>query len=1095
MNKPLLPIPMTTTMMMRRSDNSNGNDDNKNDQDDHRHRSDGGDGDRSIDLSGFTTEEKLSWLGGYDLWNLRALPPGLIEDDEDDENEDEAVTAAATTARSSSSSSSLFSSMRSSLRKSSTARRRTPVQPPKTTTTSLRLHDGPHGVRKPLGDFSLRESHPATCFPPACASACSWNPALVERMGRALSVECELYEVDVLLGPGINLKRNPRGGRNHEYWSEDPTLTGILAERYVGGVQESGSVGACLKHFCLNNQESNRFVVDVVVDERTMRELYLPAFERSLSRRRRRPRRRKSDDNDDDDDRRRGSSGVPKLVMAAYNKVNGTYCCESRNLLGSILRDEWGYDGVVVSDWGAIHDRSASLRAGMDLEMPGTSGKGAFDEEVLGELADEKKERAAAIADYDVVDDDDDVERQRRRRSDDDDGGTAADETELETAIDGCATRVVRLIDDLRRNKKKNTTTKGRDVETAASAFASDEDLFVRHDRLAREIARECIVLLQNRDGLLPLSRDDDVERAEPSSSSSRRRIGLVGEFARGSPRYQGMGSAFVTPSKLTSLHDALRTFLGNDDGDGDGKKEDALSSSSSSSVIPFARGYDPDDTDEEAVDLELIEEAVCVARDSDVVVACVGLPEILESEGFDRSRTGLPRQHVALVEALTAVHPNVVVVLSHGGIVDVPESFVTGAKAILDGFLLGQAGGPAIVDVLFGVVSPTGRLPETIPIDPDRSVPSSSYFPGTKTTVEYREGLDVGYRYYDSEEIPVRFPFGHGLTYATFEYRNLSTTVEVDEVDAKRVKVTLDVRNAGSFSKPVSEVVQLYVRPIGSRVHRPFQELKDFRKIEIAPGATEPIEFVLDERCFSFWDVGRGDWIVEKKGDDDGDDEIEFEVRIGASSRDVRLTETVRFRTGREASDLARSTYPPRRRIHGGASSTAGGVDDLQPRPYVVDDETFFARFIGDRGTPTSTRTASESLAIGDEREKEEASAAGGGGGVETTKTVVITRNTLIVDAARLSRIGNLLLWAGYAIARREVKEGPARERELRMIRANLENTPLRSLAAFSQGALSFRILDVLIHLMNGEIGRAVTRLLSRRGRRRRRRRSGRQR
>jgi len=928
----------------------------------------------AFDLSGYTTEEKLSWLGGYDLWNLRAVPHLAVN----------------TTTN-------------------------TPSSSPSNQKTSLCLSDGPHGLRKPINDLTLQEAHPATCFPSACSTACSWNPKLLETMGRALSKECDYYNVQVLLGPGVNLKRHLCGGRNHEYFSEDPYLAGILAKSYIGGVQESGTVGACIKHFALNNQESNRFVVDVKVDERTMRELYLPAFEHSLC-----------SGNEDN------GATVPKLVMAAYNKVNGKYCCEHDYLLGSVLRGEWKYDGVVVSDWGAIDNRAAAIKAGMDIEMPGTPAGCAFDGEVLEECIS-ARESGGLEEEQPLTD--------SVRTTTTSSATNANHSTALETAIDECACRVVRLIDDLA--PQRNTE----------SGSNSSRELFEQHDRLAREIARECIVLLQNKDGFLPLSRDGVLERGS-SSNPPKPTIGLVGDFARDSPRYQGMGSAHVTPTKLTSVYEAMESLLRGDDGSND--DDDGI-------AIPFAKGYDPD-TDGDEVQQSLIDEAVAIAGlpDLDVLVVCIGLPEIAESEGFDRKNVHLPKQHVLLVEALTKAHPNVVVVLSNGGIVEIPQSFVEGAKAILDGFLLGQAGGSALVDVLFGVVSPSGRLPETIPITPDIDCPAANYFPGTREKVEYREGLDVGYRYYDTERIPVRFPFGHGLHYTTFEYSNLEVTIERDEKSSKRVKVSLEVSNTGqkggassssslssSFSKPSMEVVQLYIQPIKPSVYRPLHELKGFSKVEMAPDATAKVEFVLDERAFSYYDIGWKDWVVE--------DDASFVLTIGASSRDIRLTETIRFGTGREVSRLAKESYPP-------LQTNRYKSLPSDPDRLLVDDETFAERFTG-------SQTDNSGIGIDIGSPLVEPTSSNG-------KKKNITRNTLMVDAASLSWIAKALMQISWIVAKREVKRGPTMKRELRMIRANIENVPLRALVVFSQGFLTFRTLDVMIHLMNGEFCRALRKI-----------------
>ncbi|KAL3923215.1 MAG: hypothetical protein SGILL_001784 [Bacillariaceae sp.] len=638
------------------------------------------------DLSQFSWQEKLPWLGGYDIWSLYAIP-GL-----------------------------------------------TPSGNP----TSIRLSDGPHGVRKPLSDLDLAEAYPATTFPSACATACSWDASLLETMGEALSKESEYYDVQVLLGPGVNLKRYPTGGRNHEYFSEDPFLTGKLACGYIQGVQKSGKVAACIKHFCLNNQESHRMVVDVLCDERALRELYLPAFEMAI--------------------KDKSPQEQPRTIMTAYNKVMGEYASESKRLLKDILRDEWKFAGLVMSDWAAVSDRVLALQAGMDLEMPGS--KGAYDAEV---------HQAVHDGTLDVA------------------------------AIDECAERVVRLI-----HEYQNPQGVHHDYTDASHA----KDMFDQHDQLARQIAQECIVLLQNKDNLLPLNQ------------TKTRKISVIGDFAKNS-RYQGMGSAHATPTKVTSLYTALHDMFSADQGD---------------FSMAFAPGYDVDEDDDE-VQQNMIDEAVAVAKQGDVVFVCVGLPEIMESEGFDRPHIHMPEEHIELVEAVCKVHQNVVVILSNGGIVTIPESIVNGAKAILDGFLLGQAGGGAMVDVLFGHCNPSGKLPETIPVSMD-DIPAKAYFPGSLDTVQYREGLDVGYRYFDTQNVPVRFPFGHGLSYTTFDYQNLKVEVRKDDEKTRQVTVTLDVKNTGSTTG--KEVVQLYVKPLRSSVYRPCHELKGFKKVGIAPGQSQ---------------------------------------------------------------------------------------------------------------------------------------------------------------------------------------------------------------------------------------------------------------
>eukprot|EP00536_Pseudo-nitzschia_multiseries_P015334 jgi/Psemu1/69449/estExt_Genemark1.C_8610004 len=844
---------------------------------------------KHFDASRFTTEEKLALCGGADLWHLRAIP---------------AVSP--------------------SVKKGE---------------TSIRLSDGPHGLRKPLNDLTLQESHPATCFPSTCATACSWNVDLIKCMGRALAKECEYNDVQVLLGPGVNLKRSPLG---------DPLLTGLLARAYIAGVQHSGSVAACIKHFCANNQESTRMVVDAIIDERTLRELYLPAFEMSIC----------------PPDGGNSNRDSPKLVMAAYNKVNGVYCCEHKYLLQSILRDEWKFSGIVVSDWGAVNDRIESLRVGMDLEMPGTFKKGVFDQEVL---------------------------------------------------------------------------------ECVKSENSDSQQLFEEHDQLARKIARECIVLLQNKDNLLPLSR--------------MKNIALIGDFAKDSPRYQAMGSAHVTPTKITSVYAAMKSFLFKN-------RENDIETQQikieENETIPFARGYDIDDEGGE-IEQHLIDEAVEIAQQPgvDVVVLCVGLPEIMESEGFDRMHMHLPRQHIALVEAVARVHQNVVVVLSNGGIVEVPQSFVGGAKSILEGFLLGQNGGEALVDVLFGVSSPSGKLPETIPTR-GGEVPSSKYFPGTKERVEYREGLDVGYRYFDTAKIPVRFPFGHGLQYSNFHYSNLVVDIDQDEENYKLVVVSMDVENIGRankdgsplFSKPVMEVIQLYIRPIHSSVYRPYHELKSFSKIELALGEKKSVYFALNERCFSYYDIGLRDWIVEES--------TLFEIQVGASSRDIRLTELIGFETGRKPSQIAKESYLPV------VAEGEASVDSVHavPKRFHVDEEQFGKRFVVDGATahefPVSVGNCGDP-AVQHPNGKQP-----------------ICRNTLLSDAASVSWIAYTLQLISLTVASTKVKKGPTKKRECRMIRANVENLPLRGLVIFSKGHFSFRQLDFLILVMNGFWAAALANITS---------------
>ena len=730
-------------------------------------------------------------------------------------------------------------------------------------------------------------------------------------------------------------------------------------------------------------------VVNAVVDERTLRELYLPAFEMSICCR---------DGNSD------GHRSVPKLVMAAYNKVNGVYCCEHKYLLQSILRDEWKFSGVVVSDWGGVNDRVESLQVGMDLEMPGTTPlkKGAFDQEVLESI-----------------------------RKDPENLGR-----DIEIAIDHSSSRIADLIGELDRSKDRAEKIDHR------CGKSDSQKLFDDHNQLARTIAQECIVMLQNRDDLLPLPRENN--------------IAVIGDFAKNSPRYQGMGSAHVTSTKVTSVYSAMESFLF-DNNEDDMEKQKAKVDDDG--TIFFARGYDVDAEGDE-IQLNLIDEAVEIAQQPgvDVVVLCVGLPEIMESEGFDRGHMRLPQQHIALAEALIHVHQNVVVVMSNGGIVEIPQSFVDGARSILDGFLLGQAGGHALVDVLFGIVSPSGKLAETIPLRAEEDVPSSSYFPGTKETVEYREGLDVGYRYFDTANIPVRFPFGHGLQYSNFHYSNLHVDIQQDNANSKQVVVSVDVENIGCankdasslFSKPVMEVIQLYIRPIDSGVYRPHHELKSFSKVELSLGERTSAQFMLDERSFSYYDIGLRCWVVEQS--------TLFEIEVGASSRDIRLKRTIRFQTGEDPSQLAKNSYPP---VIPKDQAPADGIVS-GPKSYVVDDETFTKRF-GKGGATHDSQTLKFLGRADDLTQRRQQS------------NKIVSRNTLLADAATVSWIATILMHISSTIGASEVKEGPTKKRELRYVRTNVENLPLRGLVIFSKGNLSFKLLDFLILIMNGHYWEAA--------------------
>lgn len=631
---------------------------------------------------------------------------------------------------------------------------------------SIKLADGPHGLRKQAGEedhLGLHGSVPATCFPTLSGLGSSWNIDLVYRVGKALGVECQAENVAILLAPGINIKRSPLCGRNFEYVSEDPVLSGDMGAAIVNGIQSQG-VGACVKHFAANNQETSRLNVSVEVDERTLREIYLTGFERVVKK------------------------AKPWSIMSAYNRINGIHCSQNKKLLTDILRDEWGFEGLVVSDWDAVDDLIESFKAGMDLEMPGNSG----------------------VSEQLIVD--------------------AVRSGQLDEAVlDRNVERYLTVLEKIRANKREHVKF---DKEA--------------HHRLAREAGRECVVLLKNEEGILPLN------------SKELRKIAVIGEFSK-SPRYQGGGSSHVNATRLDNAYDEMLALAGDD------------------VEIVYAQGYD---IKSNAADMDLVRQAFEAASTADVAVLFVGLPESFDAEFYDRKHIDLPGNQLNLIEAVTEANPNVVVVLSNGAVVTL-EPWHDKAKAILEGWLLGQAGGGAIADLLFGISSPSGKLAETIPFAL-RDTPAYLEFPGENEKVRYGEGVFVGYRYYDKKGMNVRYPFGHGLSYTTFEYSNLS----IKRVDAARtvpVNVTVTIKNTGDCIG--QEVVQLYVKDTESAVNRPERELKAFSKIQLAPGQETTVTFTLEQRDFSYYQERIRDWYFES-----GD----FVIEVGSSSRDIRLSETI---------------------------------------------------------------------------------------------------------------------------------------------------------------------------------------------------------
>jgi beta-glucosidase len=782
--------------------------------------------------------------------------------------------------------------------------------PKNTTIPPLTLADGPHGLRKPLQELSLHESFPATSFPTAAALACSWNVDVVQRVGETLRDECRHLNVQILLGPGMNLKRHPSGGRTFEYWSEDPYVTGTLAAAFITGIQAGGHVGACAKHYCINNQESHRFVVDGIVDDRTCQELYTRHFEAVVK------------------------QAQPATIMCAYNKVNGVYCSEHAQLITGVLRNQFGFEGVVMTDWGATNDRVAGIQAGLDLEMPGSHG--VHDSAIQQALKDGRLEM---------------------------------------DQLDQCCRRMINLMQRYTAYEKDQDAAEKHPVD------------WEKHFNVALQVAMECAVLLRNENQFLPLAKGTSVA--------------VIGDFARDHPRYQGMGSSRVYSQKVVTVYDELKRYT---------------------DTIHFAPGYLADDDHPELVNRELIDQAVETAKKASVVLLCIGLPEIMESEGFDRPHLGLPAQHNALVEAVSTVNSNVVVILSNGGVVELP--WHDQVQAILEGYLLGEAGGAAVVDLIFGMQSPSGKLAETFPITV-QNIPADQFFPGSERRVEYREGLNVGYRYFDTAQKPVRYPFGHGLSYTTFAYENLQLELVEDDNNSIVVDVSFQLTNTGSVVG--KEVAQCYVHDVHASVYRPTQELRDFTKVELQPGESRPIKMRLTTAAFSFYDIGVLDWVVE---------EGVFEIRIGSSSRDIRLRGQIDIQKSgvQEASELARESYPP--------------VDE---RGVIcpMDDLSFAKRFGKSSGFALADLVSIESDGF--------------------------HRNTLLKEISRKRLIGRILLSLVYREASRDIVEGPARNRQKKMVKANVENLPLRVLVLFSKGNFTFELLDACISLMNGLVFTAL--------------------
>ncbi len=767
---------------------------------------------------------------------------------------------------------------------------------------SVMVSDGPHGLRKQYDKadhLGLNKSIPSVCFPTASATACSFDRGLLYEIGAAMGEECLQENVSVLLGPGVNIKRSPLCGRNFEYFSEDPFLTGELASALINGVQSTG-VGTSLKHYAANNQETRRMTVDSVVDERALREIYLAAFETAVKK------------------------AQPWTVMCSYNRIGGEYAADSKRLLSDILRGEWGFDGLVVTDWGACNDRVQGIRAGCDLEMP--SSLGYHDQKIVEAVK-----------------------------------SGALDEAALDTAVE----RIVRLILDAQEHQKEG--------------YSYDENA---HHALARSAAAQSCVLLKNENDALPLKKGQS--------------LAVIGCFAK-APRYQGAGSSHINPTRLDCAFDALRA---------------------SGVSFDYADGYDLSHPD--SIDETLLEEARAAARGKDIALVFAGLPPAYESEGFDRGKLDLPESHNRLIEAVCEENPNTVVVLQLGAPVVMP--WASRAKAILLAYLGGQAGGSGVTDVLLGSVNPCGKLAETFPLALC-DTPSFLSFPGGQRTVEYRESIYVGYRYYDAANKEVAYPFGHGLSYTTFAYSALT-------LSAFRYKAggALEARFTVTNTGPVrgAETPQLYVRKADSKIFRAPRELRGFEKVLLEPNESKTVTIPLDERSFSYYNAEEGCFAIEGGA---------YTVEIGASSRDIRLLAQLEVEgDGKEESLLPLyDTLPSYRKLSGGTLS--------------IPDAEF--RALLSRPIPPANRKKGEPFTANSSLEEISSKLVG-------------------------KVIAALLKKKASTMRDPEIDEGADI-----MFEASLMEMPLRSLALMSGGALTPEQAAALIDMANGKLIKGVKRFM----------------
>lgn len=764
---------------------------------------------------------------------------------------------------------------------------------------SVMMCDGPHGLRKQDDSgvsTSLNVSVDAICFPTASATASSWDKALLNQLGQAIGEEAVAENVALVLGPGTNIKRNPLCGRNFEYFSEDPYLAGMLSASFIDGVQ-SKNIGTSIKHYCANNQETYRMTINSVVDERTLREIYLLPFEIAVK------------------------QSQPRTIMASYNLINDTYATENEFLLNKVLRDEWGFEGLVVSDWGATNKRVKGLKAGHDLEMPSSGG-----------MNDKLIVKAVQ--------------------------GGSLDESVLDTAVD----RILDLVMKSTKNPKDATYDKEE------------------HYQIAKNIAKESAVLLKN-DGSLPLRTQ---------------KILLVGELAI-EPRFQGAGSSFVNCTKISTVEQSLRD---------------------AGIEYEFTSGYDLSDESFKK-NAKLRKNAVELAKNYDTVLVVAGLPEKYEAEGFDRKHINMPQSHDLLIEELAQVNKNVNVVLTMGSSVEMP--WIDKVRSVLCMYLGGQSSGDACVDLLLGKANPCGKLAETFALKLS-DIPSTQNFPGARFSVEYREGLYVGYRYFNTANAPVLFPFGHGLSYTKFEYSNLTLSSK-NITDKDILTATVDVQNVGDMDG--KEIIQLYVNDVESSVYTPYQQLKGFEKIFLKAGEKKRVTFSLDKRSFAFYNVNAGDWQVESG---------EFKIMIGASSRDIRLEDSV----------------------------TVNSTDTAEIIPTSAD--SWYC-------APDANKeiTKEEFLAMAGLNIKED---------YRIAKKGEFTEDDSFEDMANTSGLARFALKIAKPAIRMSMKAQKDDPNYL-MIYEVMKTSPMRALAFSSQGMFNMKMVDGVVTIMNGKFFKGVSMVL----------------